>query len=273
MRDLLTHSQVYRDTHPVPGAGTGLDWTESVEVNPLPRFSCVLVIHETLNRFGYETIGSTPKLVSFGNKKTAKQYAAKKAVDWLTTNEYIPKDGAARHKSVPVPLPKKVKIPPPKPKVKAQQTPAAAITNCPGSPSSPLPNTPPGQTTFAGRIPELCHKLGINIPTYKFHQATPGSPLCDAYADFGDDPSIEGKVGQVMNIFGKKNAKEAVAKIAYAFLKDIERQRLKQFEEQQANEPDFISFSDNDEEDVRKRKRATESGSPLVESKAIKVEA
>lgn len=61
------------------------------------------------------------------------------------------------------------------------------------------------------------------------HPVTPGAALYDAWADFGYDPRIEGRVGMVRSVFGKKTAKEEVAKIVISFLRDIERQRTEDF--------------------------------------------
>lgn len=72
-------------------------------------------------------------------------------------------------------------------------------------------------------------KLGFNIPTYKPKQPIPAAPYYDMYADFGGDPRIEGKIGEVFNIYGQKNAKEKCAQEVLSFLRDIEKQRKEQY--------------------------------------------
>jgi len=79
----------------------------------------------------------------------------------------------------------------------------------------------------------------------------------NGYADFGTDPRIDGKVGEVDNVYGKKNAKDAVAKIVLSFLKDIERQRL----------------AEHDDEDEEKKRKRPASDSPEQAGKVVKVQA
>lgn len=81
----------------------------------------------------------------------------------------------------------------------------------------------------------------------------------DGYADFGGDPRIDGKVGEVKNVHGKKNAKDEIARRVFSFLKDIERQRLAAHEHE-------------DEEEDKKRKRS-DTGSPEQVAKTAKVQA
>jgi len=82
-----------------------------------------------------------------------------------------------------------------------------------------------GVRSFASQVPELCHRLGINVPHYKIEKISEGESLYRAHADFGNDPMIDGEVGEVTGIFGQKKAKERVAEEVFKFLKDIERQR------------------------------------------------
>ena len=57
---------------------------------------------------------------------------------------------------------------------------------------------------------ELCPLLGLNSPQYRF-QVT-GSSLYTGSAYFPDEPLLRGPIGEVENIFGKKNAKEESAR-------------------------------------------------------------
>jgi hypothetical protein len=120
--------------------------------------------------------------------------------------------------------------------------------------SSGLLAPQPTPTSYAGQVPGLCHRLGFSIPKYEINPVAPNTALYDAWADFGADPRIEGKVGEIKNVYGKKNAKEEVARVVISFLQDIERQRMAEFE-------------DND----RKRKRSSESAGGDVPDKAVKV--
>ena len=117
------------------------------------------------------------------------------------------------------------------------------------------PSGEPKLKSIAAQVPELCVRLGFNIPTYKTHQPLPPTPYYNMYADFGGDPRIEGRVGEVFNIYGQKNAKEKCAEAVLSFLKDVERQRKEQF----------------DEED-KKRNRSSESAeSEVISDKTIKM--
>jgi hypothetical protein len=157
-----------------------------------PRFITTVAISETSQQFGGNAI-------SFSNKKDAKRYAAKKAIDWLIENQYMPSDGSVKFPKVP-------------------QVSAASSTSRETKSKS-----------FAAQVPELCIKLGFTIPTYKSGQPIPPAPYYDMYADFGGDPRIEGKVGEVFNIYGQKNAKEKCAEKVLSFLRHIEKQRKEQY--------------------------------------------
>ncbi|EKD19147.1 hypothetical protein MBM_02384 [Drepanopeziza brunnea f. sp. 'multigermtubi' MB_m1] len=192
--------QQYRDAHPIAGVDKGLTWVENQTADVIPRFRCTLAISESEETFGNDTGGLTTKAISFSSKKLAKKYAAKKAVEWLIENGHMPADGGVKF-----------------PKVATPPVPAAR----PKSPGG-------GTTSYTTRVPEICSRLGFTPPRYNITSAVkdmPG-PLWDGFADFGGDPRIEGKVGQVTNVFGKKNAKEEVAKLVYSFMENIERHRL-----------------------------------------------
>lgn len=243
---LLT-TAVYRDTRPIPG--NGIDWDQEVLLNPTPRFVITVLIHESTTRFGREIIGLGPKVVSFSNKKSAKQFAAKKAIDWLTENEYIHQNSSLAHRPVSTPQQTNVATPP----STSPQTQQSPMT----PPPVPSPRSPSATIPFAQQVPDLCQRLGLTVPAYRLDQASPGSAMYDAYADFGGDPSIDGKVGEVKNVYGKKAAKEEVARIVCSFLRDIERQRRAQFD---------LNYDDDD----KKRKRSIDS-SPEEVSKSVKV--
>ena len=171
----------YRAAHPTVDGG--LTW---VETNFGTRFACTVTINETSHFFGGNT-------VTFLKKKDAKQHAAKKTIDWLIENGYMPADGS-------------VKFPKP----------------------APLVNPPKarGAVTFAGQVPELCTRLGFSIPTYEIVKVSEEASFYSGYAHFNGDPRIDGKVGEFRNVYGKKQAKERCAEEVLLFLKDIERQTI-----------------------------------------------
>jgi hypothetical protein len=223
----------YRNAQPTPTGG--LTYAEEVVAQVQPRFTCTVVLHESLQHFG--------GTISFPNKKDAKRYASKKAVDWLIENQYMPADGSIKFlKAAPPPVIK---------------------TIGPVQPATPSPADTPKQlktTSYAGQVPELCCRLGFNTPTYEITKHSENTPLWNGYAHFGGDPRIEGKVGEVKSIYGKGNAKEQIAMEVLSFLKDIERQRME--------------MDDADDGEDRKRKRLSLS-SDLAENsgKVVKVAA
>jgi hypothetical protein len=201
----LTYCTEYRNAHPITapsgapptGAPPGLNYEEAVlNFSGLLRFAYTIEIAESSQKFG----GSVQ---TFSNKKDAKQYAAKKAIEWLIANNHMPSDGSVRFAKPPPPVqlqPKKRKS------------------------LSPSDSSPDGTIKYATLVPTLCHKLGFGPPRYEIEK-TDNTALCNGYAIFPGNPIIDGKVGEVFNVFGQKNTKEEIAEIVYSFLKDIERQR------------------------------------------------
>ncbi|ESZ97637.1 hypothetical protein SBOR_1981 [Sclerotinia borealis F-4128] len=181
----------------------------------LSRFSCSVTIKEKP-----EPITST---VTFGRKKEAKGFVSKLAIDWLVSQNLMPSNGAVKFPKVPVapqtPQPKKIRT-----STSPSTTSPASITTTPRERST-------SPTSYPGLIPDLCHALGFNIPTYKIALMVEGIPIYHGYADFGSDPRILGKVGEFRDIYGKKKAKEVCAKEVWSFLKDTERQRLEGIED------------------------------------------
>jgi hypothetical protein len=211
-----------------------LKYVDGVVGQAPARFTCIAALAESPQPFG--------DAVSFTKKKDAKQYASKKAIDWLIENKFMPVD------NVKFPKQPKAVSQPPAGTAKAQED------------AIPAPAAAPSKSTsFAGQIPDLCIRLGFNMPKYEITRASEIAPLYSGYAHFNGDPRIEGKVGEVFDVFGQKNAKEKIAEEVFSFLKEIERQRT--------------ALSEDAEED-RKRKRSMES--PEVgntSGKAIKAQA
>jgi len=91
------------------------------------------------------------------------------------------------------------------------------------------------------------------MPKYEIEKVSEGAPIYNGYAHFQGDPRIEGKIGEVKDVFGQKNAKEKIAEEVFAFLKDIERQRM-----------------EGHEDEGRKRKRSVSEDEEVAE-KIVKV--
>lgn len=183
---------------------------------PLPqdpmRHTCIAIIPESVQKFG--------EGFSFSNKKNAKKYASKKAIDWLITHNYMPADGTVK-------FPKVQQLPqlPPKPNT---SVPPLAVSV--PSPAASISSDAAKTKSWASQVPELCTRLGYDIPTYEITKTSETEAFYSGYAHFGGDPRIVGKFGPVQNVYGQKRAKEEIAKELVSFLKDIERQRLEQHE-------------------------------------------
>ena len=192
----LTSRLEYRQVNPVEGDDNGIKYTEMTTPGKVgPRFSCTVELSESDEIFGcHGNYGFSQIVASFSVKKVAKQFAAMRAVEFLIANKHMPADGS-------------VKFPKPPPPTK----PNAVVD---------------GQLPYITQVPLLCRRLGFSTPTYKITPVVPKGPVCDGYAEFPDEPSVDGPVGKVENVYGKKSAKEAVARLVVLYLKDIERQRM-----------------------------------------------
>ncbi|KAB8297181.1 hypothetical protein EYC80_002559 [Monilinia laxa] len=234
---ILIESRALMEMGDINWIGRLLEYHQGKGINPGPvyteiriseqRFACSVTIKENL-----EPISS---LASFSRKKDAKQFISKLAIDWLISKSLMPSTGAVKFPKAPI----APQTPEPK-KARAPTSPQAAAT----SPTTSPRERSTSPTSYPGLIPDLCHTLGFNIPTYKIVPMVEGIPIYQGYADFGSDPRIFGKVGEFRDIHGRKRAKEVCAKVVWSFLKDIERQRL-----------ESIADADADTDVEKKRKR------------------
>ncbi|KAL2074385.1 hypothetical protein VTL71DRAFT_8163 [Oculimacula yallundae] len=224
----------YRQAHPV--AGEGLAWDETEIPGRFGnRFRCTVKIAESDESFGDGNYGSSTKVPLFDVKKNAKKYACMRAIQWLIENKHMPDNGAVKFAKTPV-------LPP-------VRSPARAP-----------------EETYASQVPELAHRLGFNPPSYVLTQAIPNTPLWSGYADFGADPRVDGKVGEVKDVVGKKVIKEQIAKLVLDFLRDIERHRLGQQSSAEGTKSEEKTSGEDKEEnedekkDDGKEKTETENG-------------
>lgn len=73
---------------------------------------------------------------------------------------------------------------------------------------------------------DFCPILGLTAPTYRFSVASADAPnLLSGFASFPGSPNLPSKVGEVRNVFGKKNAKEECARGIWRELKALARTR------------------------------------------------
>jgi hypothetical protein len=191
--------------HPIQVAGVrvknsseGLSYVE-MSTGSVAKFRYTVKIDERPEPFSDSNV--------FTKKKEAKHHASKKAIEWLIDNKFMPADGSVR-------FPKPILTPP-----------ASGMIGPQYSGSSASPKGPKGQSS-ASQVAPLCLKLGFGMPKYVIERISEAAPLYKGYATFQGDPRIEeDKIGEVADIYGQKTAKEKIAEVVLAFLKDIERQR------------------------------------------------
>jgi hypothetical protein len=198
----------------------GLVFAESPSANDPVRHTCKLTIAESAKPFGGDDM-------SFSNKKSAKQYAAKCAIDWLIQSNHMPSDGTLK-------FPKLKQVAhqlPPKPgSVASYPSPSTSVSTSTDTPAAKSPAKTPAKS-WASQVPELCLRLGLKNPSYEITKYSDSVAFYRGYAHFENEPLIEeGEIGMVDNVYGQKTAKEMIAEEVVKFLKDIERQRSGVFE-------------------------------------------
>ena len=80
-------------------------------------------------------------------------------------------------------------------------------------------------STYIQRVNDAYPLLGLSNPQYVLGPASDLAPnMISGYASFPNEPGLPKEIGEVRNIFGKKNAKEEVAKGVWeVFLKLAEK--------------------------------------------------
>ncbi|KAM0797845.1 hypothetical protein BDR22DRAFT_823917 [Usnea florida] len=81
------------------------------------------------------------------------------------------------------------------------------------------------ESTYIQRVNDAYPLLGLSNPQYLLGPASDLAPnMISGYASFPNEPSLPKEIGEVRNVFGKKNAKEEVAKGVWeVFLKLAEK--------------------------------------------------
>ena len=91
-------------------------------------------------------------------------------------------------------------------------------------------------TSWAQKVNDIAPLLGLNTPQYILNAVNANAPnILSGYVCFpGSSGGLgeDARVGEVRNVFGKKNAKEEVARGAWEVLLDLAQQRGLKFEEE-----------------------------------------
>ena len=68
--------------------------------------------------------------------------------------------------------------------------------------------------------------LGLQAPLYVLVAASELAPnIINGYASFPNEPGLPKEIGEVRNIYGKKNAKEEIAKAVWEVLQKLAEKR------------------------------------------------
>ncbi|KAF7930710.1 hypothetical protein BELL_0604g00090 [Botrytis elliptica] len=219
---ILLEEQALQEMGSINWVGKLLEYHQAKAINPLPeytehqvseqRFRCSVTIKQKT-----EPITT---LASFSNKKNAKKFISKLAVDWLISQNLMPSTGDVKFSKTPI---------------------ATPIPDARERSTSPTP--------YPSLVPGLCIALGFNPPAYRLTRMSEGTSFYEIYADFGSDPRIDGPVGKLTNIYGRNRAKEACAKEVFMFLKAIERSREAGIVAQQGEERRSVEEPQPQQED------------------------
>lgn len=175
------------------------------------HYACT-VTSPTINpdqQFGSPTI-------SFPSKKQAQRHAAAAAVQFLVSEGRLASDGSTL----------------------ARKAPKSVSSNGGGSGSSVRFRTPAGhedgtaievvkEATYAQRINDIAPMLGLSTPVYQLHPESINAPnILSGYVSFPNSSrDLPARVGEVRHCFGKKAAKEQVAKGAWEILVKLAEKR------------------------------------------------
>lgn len=80
--------------------------------------------------------------------------------------------------------------------------------------------------SFAQRVNDMAPLMGLSAPQYHIEPASAAMPnLLNGYAIFNGVSALQGPVGEARNVYGKKNAREEVAKGVWEVLKVVAASR------------------------------------------------
>jgi len=87
--------------------------------------------------------------------------------------------------------------------------------------------TAPGELSAAAKVVELCLELRMTNPTYVMQQSDPTTPmLWSGYAHFPQEGRVTGRIGEFVNVFGKKKAKDQCVQQVLEFLEGVKRHQM-----------------------------------------------
>lgn len=136
----------------------------------------------------------------FPSKKTARVNAARLAVEYLITEGELNPDGSTKAR-------KKAKL--------------GAAVRIQGKGLEVKRGS-----TYTQKVNDAYTLLGLQAPQYVFGAASNLAPnMLSGYASFPNEPDLPKEIGEVRNVFGKKSAKEEIAKGVWAVLQELAEKR------------------------------------------------
>lgn len=174
-------------------------------------FACTCTIPGHPNPFG-----STATV--FPSKKAARMNAAREAMKFLITAGLTEPDGSLRTK-------KKAKL---GTAVRIEKDRLGVKKD----------------TTFAQRVNDICPILGLTAPEYRITALSADAPnMVSGAAYFRSEPSFPKPLGEVRNVYGKKNAKEECAKGVWLALSKLAKERGVSVSEEGEEEEEDVEMS------------------------------
>ena len=81
-------------------------------------------------------------------------------------------------------------------------------------------------STYTQKVNDAYSLLGLQTPQYVLSAASDLAPsIFSGHASFPNEPALPKEIGGVRNVFGKKNAKEAIAKGIWEVLRELAEKR------------------------------------------------
>lgn len=91
--------------------------------------------------------------------------------------------------------------------------------------------------TYAQKVQDICPLLGLQSPQYILAPASALAPnMLNGHATFVTEPGMPKEIGEVRNIYGKRNAKEEIAKGVWDVLKGLAAKRNVEIGEVESDE-------------------------------------
>jgi hypothetical protein len=170
------------------------------------EYSCEATLEGFPNPF-------SSKEAYFSNKKAARQDAARHVVEYFKANGQWPDTfsdvGGIKKKKV---------VQPPQPSG-ARPSSSASIDAGAGADTS-------STGSYAQQVVTLASQLGLNTPSWNYVTEDSASGFHTVTCSFKDGGALEGPLGEVRHIYGKKKAKEECARLTLEYLRIEKEKRM-----------------------------------------------